>query len=907
MDTTVHPSKISRLSLFFVRNWRVSILFFVGVLGVGFLSYTTLLKREGFPPIEVPVALVQTAYFAEDIALVDEEVTTPIEQAIADIPEIRSVQSTTVENFSNIVVEFGGDTTSAEGSDLLKEAIESEVALPDQAEISYQTFNAGAFDGENDLIFNLVNDDVSREALQAKANELADEVAEVSGVTRANVVALTEQQTNPFTGEEVTEETRFGRVAYREDGELVFRDAISIGAVRNPEVGTIEFSEAVQEKVDELKESDDLDGYTVVFGGGDLSNSLRQQIANLESNALTGLLAVMVILFLFVNWRASLMMMFFVPAVMAATFIGLYLIGYSLNTLSLFALILVIGIVSDDAIIVIDSIDYYKKKHETDIRAIIRAINNVGVADISGTLTTVLVFFPLAAVSGILGEFIRLIPITVILALFLSLFIGLTLIPFLSNILLPASIYEEKKGWQKVFAMILSASPRFIDWIGRGVYRFVHGYLGKWWLTGLVILASFGVIGGSFVFANQLEFAIFAPAKDTDAITVNVTLPEEARSLESARNLTLDVEQVINREVSEYVDDITYFETGASGAFLYVTLTPIGERDTTSTTIVEEIESGIRSTPTLANQNIKVEKAGAGPPTDEYQVTLQIFAEETETLTNATDEVKNYLEGDSLNLGEDIEGEVTEVAVSNLTNLSKTEGERFASVRVKVSEPTDTGLILAVQEAIEAEFDTDEFKNTFGLTDDAVRFDLGQEGENLDSFQSALFAMAVALVAMYALLVFQFNSFTQPLLILTAIPFAFPGLFPGLLATNNPLSFFVMVGIIGLIGIVVNNTILLLDFANQSRKEGLSIREAVSEAIGARFRPLLTTSMTTLFGILPLALSDPFWEPLAFSIIFGLLSSSLLVILVFPSYYATLEGARYLFWEKLLKKHIHRH
>ncbi len=906
MDNSVHLSKIAKLSLFFVHNWRVSILLFLGILGVGFFSYTTLLKREGFPPIEVPVALIQTTYFVDDIDLVDSEVTEPLEDAISDIPEIASIQSTTVENFSNIIVEFSEGTSSDEGTKLLQSAIESQVSLPEEAVINFQTFNAGSFDGENDLVFYLVNQDVSTTDLQAKAESLAEELEVVSGVSKTNVIALIESQTNPFTQETVTKETRFGRVAYRENDQLVFKDAIGIGVVRTPQTGTIEFSESIQKKVNELKESGDLDGFTAVFGGGDLSNSLRQQISNLESNAFTGLLAVMVILFLFVNWRASLMMLFFIPSVMAATFIGLYLIGYSLNTLSLFALILVIGIVADDAIIVIDSIDYYKKKHETDIRAIIRAINNVGVADISGTLTTVLVFFPLAAISGILGEFIRLIPITVILALFISLFVGLSLIPFLSNILLPASIYEEKKGWRKVFAMVLTAFPKFIDWIGVGVYRLVHGYLGKRWLTAVVVLISFGLIGGSFFYANRLEFAIFAPAKDTDAITINLTLPESQQSLERAKDLIVEVEEVIFSKANDFIEDISYFETGPSGAFMYVTLTPIADRDITSTEIIKNISDGISSSETLTDQNIKVEKAGAGPPTDEYQVTLQIFSEETSTLKKSTEAVQKYLESESLDLGEAIDGRVTEVSVSNLTNLSKNEGERFASVRVKVSEPTDTGLILAVQEAIRTEFDTESFKNEFGLDSDAVRFDLGQEGENLDSFQSALFAMAIALVAMYALLVFQFNSFTQPILILTAIPFAFPGLFPGLLLTNNPLSFFVMVGIIGLIGIVVNNTILLLDFANQSRKEGKSIRDAMSEAIGARFRPLLTTSMTTLFGILPLALSDPFWEPLAFSIIFGLLSSSILVILVFPAYYSCLEGIRLIFWEKLLKRQIHR-
>jgi multidrug efflux pump subunit AcrB len=153
---------------------------------------------------------------------------------------------------------------------------------------------------------------------------------------------------------------------------------------------------------------------------------------------------------------------------------------------------------------------------------------------------------------------------------------------------------------------------------------------------------------------------------------------------------------------------------------------------------------------------------------------------------------------------------------------------------------------------------------------------------------------------MYGLLVLQFNSFLQPLLIFVAIPFSFVGLFPGLLATDNDLSFFVLIGITGLLGIVVNNTIMLLDYANQVRAEGkVSYTEAMKQAVKVRFRPLLTTSVTTIAGLVPLALSDPFWESIAYSIIFGLFASTTMVIFVFPAYYAAVEFLRNRVFHKL--------
>jgi len=153
-------------------------------------------------------------------------------------------------------------------------------------------------------------------------------------------------------------------------------------------------------------------------------------------------------------------------------------------------------------------------------------------------------------------------------------------------------------------------------------------------------------------------------------------------------------------------------------------------------------------------------------------------------------------------------------------------------------------------------------------------------------------AFMVALAAMAVLLILQFRSSTQWLLVFTAIPFSFFGMFGGLLITDNPLSFFVMLGVLGLIGIAVNNTILLVDFANQERALGAEMNAAIATAVRRRFRPLVATSLTTVGGLLPLALSDPFWEALAFTIIFGLLSSTFLVIFSFPYYYLALEWIR---------------
>lgn len=900
MDTSNKPDALTRVSLFFVNKWRISLLLFIGITVLGIGAYTTFLKREGFPTIEVPVAVIQTPYFVEDKALVDKDITQPIESRIAEIQEIDSITSTTADNFSNITVQFKEGTTSKDGAKLLEDAVAS-ISLPENTNPNFLTFNAAAFDGENDLVFSLVGDNKSVTELQEKAEFIAKEIESVPSVVKSSVTELQELQTNPITGESNLEQVKFGRSAYRnDDGKLVFSDAILIGAVRDQSVGTIDFSTQVQDKIQKLKDAGDLDGYRVVFGGGDSSGSLIQQLSVLESSAITGLISVMIIMLLIVNWRASFIIALFIPVSLCFSLIGLYLIGYSLNTLSLFGLILVIGLIADDAILVIDAIDSSRKAGYKGKQAVVHAINTVGLADISGTVTTILAFAPLAAVSGILGEFIRLIPITVILTLSLSLIVGLTLVPFMANYILPhyeaeTGIKPRRKGLAKIWYNILYFVPHIVDWLNVKVYQFIHWYLGNIWRSIGVFVATIALIVGGFGIAGQLEFSIFAPAKDTNEISITTSLKDN-QDLAKSEDAVKQIEEIVNETNAEYVQDITYFNTDASGSLMFVTLTPLGEREKTAPTIVEEIQNKINETESLKDTGAKVQQVGAGPPTDEYQITFQVFADDQKVLEDATREVRDFAQDIDLT-----DGEIKDVIINNLDTVTKKDGRRFASIQVAVSDGENTAMVLEAQTAIQDKFETDEFRDKYNLGRDGVAFDLGQQGENLDSFNSAIFALVLAVIIMYVLLVLQFNSLSQPFLILIAVPFSFPGLFLGLYLTDNPLSFFAMIGITGLVGIVVNNTILLLDYANVVREETGSIKEAISEAVKYRFRALLTTTLSTLVGILPLAFTDPFWEGLAYALVFGLASSTLLVIFAYPVFYAMLEHSRRFVWRKVFK------
>jgi multidrug efflux pump subunit AcrB len=198
--------------------------------------------------------------------------------------------------------------------------------------------------------------------------------------------------------------------------------------------------------------------------------------------------------------------------------------------------------------------------------------------------------------------------------------------------------------------------------------------------------------------------------------------------------------------------------------------------------------------------------------------------------------------------------------------------------------------VTLAKDAVQKEF-TPQKIESYGLSKNVLNYDFGQEGDNQNSFKTLALAFPVLLLAIFILLAVQFRSLAQPLLIFMAIPFSLFGITLGLYLTHNAFSFFAMLGFFALIGLSLKNTILLTDYANQLRRKGVPAVDAAVEALGERFRPLIATSLTAIVSLLPLALTSPFWEGLTVVLIGGLLSSTFLVIFVFPYYYL---GAEYM-------------
>lgn len=878
-------SLITRLSVNSVKKFRTTIIAFVLILAFGFVSYTELLPRKGFPALDFPTIFVQVPYPVESADIVNEGVTEPIESVISNLENVESVASQTSDNFAFVSISYKSKTDLDVANEKLNEAFESNLELPNGAIPQITVLKTNAIDGENVILYALTGDEDHN--LPGAASQLAEEIQNLSEINNANLIELTDQIYNPVTDSFQLGAVSFNRYGIKNDsGEIVMQESILIGINPEEDVTATEASEAIKAKIADLKEVGELNGFDAV-SIYDEAVDLNAEITSLESNAFTALIAVAIVLFLFVSWRASIVATVFIPLVMCATFLTMLIFGVSLNVISLFALILVLGLLVDDMIVIVESIDYHKRHGFKGVEAVRAALQKVGKADLLGTITTVLVFFPMLLIIGFLGEIIKDVPITVIITLIWSLTIAVTIMPLFSNLIMPDKTEDYSDG---TLGKITSFFGNIVNRLADIIANFINAYLSRKLFIGIVVVLSFAIIMLGSVFSSQLKFVDFPPQRDSNGVNITIQY-EPGTSVENQEEIGIRVEEIVKEHAIEQVEEIKYISvgrdiTGNQIANIFLQLTPLQDRSITSPNLAEELQiefDKIEEARVIAASNQL-----AGPPSVEYQSQIQLYSNDLTALNTTANEIKDYIV--TLELPSD-DYKLIDTKISYTDQVAKLDGRRYFLIESKLTEGADDGTIRYISDQVKNKFTPEELTSR-GLQRDALDDSRGFQDEIFESVISAGLALFGSFGIIYIFLTVTFNSFGRALLIMMAIPFSFFGLFLGLLLTGNPISFFVIIGMIALVGIVVNNTIMLQDFAIQAREEGKSIRESIVEAARLRFRPLMSTSVTTVVGLVPLAINEPLWESLSVAIIFGLISSTTLVIFVFPAYYYIIENLR---------------
>lgn len=898
--TKTKPTFLQRFGLFFYNHKQITILYWLAILVFGATSYLTLMQRQGFPNVDVPISIVNGSYFVNDKQTVDSQITKPFSQLLTRIDSVKSVKASSYDNFYNIIILYKDGTSSSGGNSEVQQALNNSNLLPKQATVNFKAIDAGRFAEQSDLLISVSSTNLmSASQLQNSASQLSKEFAKVDGVKKATVFEQVQSGFSPTEGKIVNKQTSYDLIGLHDgSGGFLFNDSIIIGVAAEPTTDALKLYDSISQKIDLLATTDQFSGLksTIV---ADFAEGVRSQISSLQKNLLEGLLVVLIVSLLLISFRSGLAIASAMVTVLLATVGLLYGLGITLNTITLFALILSLGLIVDDTTIMVEAIDAAKGSSTAEQRrkSLATAIKKVARASMSGTLVTMLAFAPMLFIGGVLGDFIRIMPISIIVALAVSFIVSQSLVPFLARFLLHQKATTPKAGPITRIEKALSST------VASGIVRSGKSTISKLVYGTLAILFGIVVTAASIPIFAKLKFDIFPATKNTDQLLVGLRF-SEGTAIDTAKQISRDASYVIANTLGKNATKITYQGTGQDlSSSIFIKLTSIDSRKTTSLQMIDQLKSAFTG---FTDASVKVSQIDAGPGKDDYPFNVNIYENNEQKARALAVDMQNYMQGLSVKRANNKTATINKTIISPNSTILSSNAKQYISVSAGFDADDVSALVEPAKKALLAKYDSLVLQR-FGINSNQLEFDFGNESNNQDSFKSMLLAFPLLLLVMFLLLAFQFKSWLQPLLIFAAIPFSFFGVASGLYITNNPLSFFVLVGFFALIGIAVNNTILLTDYANQYKQDNNSDDSylAISNSIKARFRPLITTSLTSIVALTPLALSDPFWQSLSVTLIFGLITSTLLVVLVFPYIYLLGEDLKligYKIWNRQLAR-----
>nr|MBX2863641.1 efflux RND transporter permease subunit [Leptolyngbyaceae cyanobacterium MAG.088] len=727
------------------------------------------------------------------------------------------------------------------------------------------------------------------------------------------------------------------------------------------------------------------------------ANTIRNELTALGLNVLQASLLVFAILFIALTWREALIAGLAIPMTFAGALFVLWMLGYTLNTMVTVGMILALGLLVDVFILMLEGLhDGIFVQGLSWPKAAIKTVQTYASPAFSGQLTTILAMAPLMAISGTLGKFIRLIPISAITCLVMSYGLALLAVVPLSKFLLGNQGGKGSKT--AVDRLTEQVSEQFSHWSLRMTVPNRH--VARLWTVGAIALFICAVI-----LFSQLPSSLFA-VSDDNKLSLNVELPPTA-TLETSQevaNLMGDVvrnysdpngERVFESVIklvgqrsnlvasSEIKPGNADYFVGISAVFVDRNQRAKNSFDYAYDLKVQLEKDIIRDYPgAVLSTGFPLSGGGADP------IQIEIFGDNLETLREISSQVQQSLReipgtmdvrDDLGNLRRDFKLVPKREALdfygisqddlglqgrymmidNDVGDFPVGSGEEDLEIRLSTRWPSRQGtvggpsrldefttmrFITSAGEALPTQALLDEvpgavplsithrntqrsvtvlakvipgqnFYDTKILAEltpklEAMAYDPNDEGNpehwprgysyrfggdadtSSETFSSAGQMLVVAIFLVFAVLVLQFGSYTQPLIIILTIPFALIGTLFGFFALGLSFSFPAMIGVIALVGIVVNDAIVMVETMNERRKEGMDVRHAAAAGASDRLRPILTTSLTTIIGLLPLAFSDAQWFPLCMAIIFGLLSATLIALLVVPGLYLQLTPNR---------------
>ncbi len=1003
------------LSSLSIHRPVLSIVMSLTILLLGIIGFTYLGVRE-YPSIDPPIITVGVSYTGANADVIESQITEPLEESINGIPGIRSITSTSRDGRSIITVEFNVDVNLEDAANDVRDRVSRAVSnLPPDADppvvtkadadanpILYFTLRSDSKNllqlsdiasnifkerlqtipgvsqvsifGEKRYSMRLWLDPYKMASLKVSASEIRSALSsenvelpsgKIEGTNTEMTIRtkgrmLTEKEFNDLIiREEDGQLIRLSDIGYAELGpeneySIIKRDGIPmIGVVITPQPGSnhIDIANECYKRIEQIKK--DIPSDIQVDISSDSTRYIRKSIGEVEETIIIAFVLVILIIFLFLrDWRTTVIPILAIPISLIGVFFIMYFSNFTINVLTLLGIVLAIGLVVDDAIVVLENI--YKKIEDgmEPLEAGIKGSAEIFFAIISTTVALAVVFLPIIFLQGLTGRLFREFGIVIAGSVIISAFVALTLTPMLSTKIIKRRAHHSR------FYQI--TEPFFVKFIS-GYERILSRFLKKRWL-GFVIMGA-TIVAAVIVF--PLLQSELAPIEDRNEIRINTTTLEGS-SYNFTYNFMDKLYGIIDEKVPEKESTLMGVAVGGGSAanntgFIRIMLVDKDKRVRSQQKIYEDLTKQVNRlsdgrTFVTQSQTIGTQRGGGLPV--QYVVQAPTIEKLREIIPKFLDEARKdpvfaqvdvNLKFSKPELALEIDrSKARELGVA-VVDIAQTlqlglSGQRYGYFIMNGKQYQIIGQIskeyrakpldlqaLYVKSRKGELIQLDNFINiktqssppqlyrfnryvsaTFsaslapgktigdGITSmDKIAervldksFSTALTGASKDfkeSSSSLLFTFLLALVLLYLILAAQFESFRDPFIIMFTVPLAFAGALLSLFIFNQTMNIFSEIGLVMLIGLVTKNGILIVEFANQRKSQGLNVIDAVREAAVLRFRPILMTSLATILGTLPIALAlgagAESRVSMGIAVIGGLAFSTILTLLVIPAVY----------------------
>ncbi len=734
---------------------------------------------------------------------------------------------------------------------------------------------------------------------------------------------------------------------------------------KQSDANTVNVIKGVKKELKKIKKSlpSDIDIITVIDGSTNISNSIN----SLKETILITFLVVMLVVYLFLGrWRATFIIILAIPISLLASLMYLFATGNTLNIISMSALSIAIGMVVDDAIVVLENISTHLERGAKPKEAAVHATQEVGISVIASTLTMLAVFLPLTMIQGMAGIMFRQLGWIVSIIMIVSTVGALTLIPMLCS-----KFLRYKPKTSKVNAFIFGNFNKFIDWISRG-----YGHIIRWAVghRTIVVCGAIAVFAACILFLAPLMKTEYFPKSDSGRLTINLELP-----VGTAQDITRETAAEIYGRFYEAIPELVVCSyslgqadtdnawasmqtNGTHIISMNMDLGSMEDRDRSISEIADVCRAILADYPELKKVKVTEGESGQGGAST---VDVEIYGYDFET----TDRIANIIQDKMRNAGGcaqvtlsrdeytpeyQVDFDRTKLALNGLNSTTaasyltaamngsvqsfyREDGEEY-DIRVRYAPQFRTGIedieniviynnagkgirIRDLGKVVESQVPpTIERKNrermitVSGVVADGYALSdvvestqkildetdipselsvkiAGSFEDQQEMFGQLFILLLLIVILVYIVMASQFESFMSPFVIMFSIPFALVGVIIGLTVTNTPLGVMALIGVLILMGIVVKNGIVLIDYTILCRERGMSIAESVVTAAKSRLRPILMTTLTTVLGMIPMAVGrgegSEMWRSLGMTVAWGLSVSTLVTLIIIPTIYCS--------------------